>query len=42
VRLSVATSRPGASLNDLADDRVFDELSGASELSGIAVEVSPV
>ena len=38
-RLRVAGERPGASLNDITDDREVDILSGTSVLSGVAVDV---
>ena len=38
-RLGVANARPGASLNDLTDDREVDQLSGVASLSGVEVEV---
>jgi anaerobic selenocysteine-containing dehydrogenase len=41
VRLRVATSRPGASVNDLNDDRRVDELCGTAAFSGQPVEVEP-
>ncbi len=40
-RLGVAASRPGASLNDIADERLFDAVSGTSVLDGIPVRVEP-
>lgn len=40
VRLEVAASLPGASLNDLTDERADDPLSGNAVLNGIPVEVS--
>jgi anaerobic selenocysteine-containing dehydrogenase len=42
VRLSVASARPGASVNDVTDDAFVDALSRASSLSGVPVEVAPV
>ena len=38
-RLRVAGERPGASLNDVTDERGVDLLSGTSALSGVAVDV---
>jgi anaerobic selenocysteine-containing dehydrogenase len=38
-RLRVANERPGASINDVTDDRVVDELCGVAALSGVEVEV---
>jgi anaerobic selenocysteine-containing dehydrogenase len=38
-RLRVAGERPGASLNDITDDRDVDTFSGTSVLSGVAVDV---
>jgi len=42
VRLSVATTVPGASINDVIDPARTDTLSGTSALSGQPVEVSPL
>jgi len=39
VRLRVAASRPGASVNDVTDEAFVDQLSGASSFSGVPVEV---
>jgi anaerobic selenocysteine-containing dehydrogenase len=39
VRLSVAIEHPGASINDVTDERFIDALSGNSALSGVRVEV---
>ncbi|MEO1365552.1 MAG: molybdopterin oxidoreductase family protein [Acidobacteriota bacterium] len=39
VRLSVASERPGASVNDLTDTELLDELSGNAALSGVPVTV---
>ncbi|HJL14007.1 MAG TPA: molybdopterin-dependent oxidoreductase [Sandaracinaceae bacterium LLY-WYZ-13_1] len=41
VRLSVARAHPGASVNDLTDERYLDDLCGNAALSGVAVEVAP-
>jgi len=41
-QLRVASTRPGASVNDVTDDAFVDALSGASALSGVPVEVAPV
>jgi anaerobic selenocysteine-containing dehydrogenase len=41
VRLKVATSAPGASINDIIDPAIIDELSGTSALTGQPVEVAP-
>ncbi len=38
-RLSLASARPGASLNDITDTQRLDELSGNAALSGIGVEL---
>ena len=38
-RLSVAREHAGASLNDLADERSFDAVSGTSDIDGIPVEI---
>jgi anaerobic selenocysteine-containing dehydrogenase len=40
-RLRVANTVPGASVNDILDPAVIDELSGTSALTGQAVEVVP-
>jgi anaerobic selenocysteine-containing dehydrogenase len=39
IKLSIASKRPGVSLNDLTDDRLVDKLSGASILNGTPVQV---
>lgn len=39
IRLRVASTTPGASINDILDPAVIDELSGTSALTGQAVEV---
>jgi anaerobic selenocysteine-containing dehydrogenase len=41
VRLRVAARAPGASVNDIIDPAVIDELSGTSALTGQPVEVAP-
>ena len=41
VKLRVATTVPGASVNDVIDSARIDELSGTSALTGQPVEVSP-
>jgi len=41
-RLRVAAARPGASMNDVVDDRRVDAVSGTSVLDGIPVRVEPV
>lgn len=38
-RLSVASARPGASLNDVTDELAVDALAGTAALNGIAVDV---
>jgi anaerobic selenocysteine-containing dehydrogenase len=40
VALSVASARPGASLNDLTDERAVDGMAGTAALNGVPVEVS--
>jgi anaerobic selenocysteine-containing dehydrogenase len=40
-RLAVAGQRPGASVNDVIDDRLVDALSGTSVLGGVPVTVEP-
>ncbi len=42
VQLSVATSYPGVSLNDLTDDQAIDVLSGNAAFSGVPVTVEAV
>jgi len=39
VQLEIASRQPGASANDLTDDRQLDELSGNAALNGVPVEV---
>ena len=39
-RLATAGRTPGASVNDVTDDRLVDELCGTAALSGVPVEVS--
>ena len=41
VKLSLASSLAGASLNDLTDDQAGDPISGNAELNGVPVEVRP-
>jgi anaerobic selenocysteine-containing dehydrogenase len=41
VRLNVATSHPGVSVNDLTDDQILDVLSGNAAFNGVPVEVVP-
>jgi anaerobic selenocysteine-containing dehydrogenase len=41
-RLSVAQEHAGASLNDIADERLFDHVTGTAVLDGIPVVVTPV
>lgn len=41
-RLSVAEEHPGASLNDLTDDRRVDPVCGNAALSGVPVRVEPL
>ena len=38
-RLSVASRRPGVSMNDVTDERLFDAVSGSSVLDGIPVRI---
>ena len=40
VRMSIASSQPGASANDLTDERQLDELSGNAALNGVPVQVA--
>jgi hypothetical protein len=39
VVLSVASARPGASLNDVTDELAVDALAGTAALNGLPVEV---
>jgi anaerobic selenocysteine-containing dehydrogenase len=41
IRLATAQQHPGASINDLTDDGVVDELIGTAVLSGVPVRVTP-
>jgi anaerobic selenocysteine-containing dehydrogenase len=41
-QLSIASERPGVSVNDLTDDRFVDRLTGTSALNGVPVSVSKV
>jgi anaerobic selenocysteine-containing dehydrogenase len=41
VKLRVAAAHPGASVNDIIDPSIIDELSGTSALTGQTVEVAP-
>jgi len=40
-RLGVAAEHAGASVNDIVDPAIIDELSGTSALTGQSVEVVP-
>jgi anaerobic selenocysteine-containing dehydrogenase len=40
VRLSVASAKAGVSVNDVTDERLYDELTGTAALNGVPVEVS--
>ncbi|AZF03998.1 molybdopterin oxidoreductase family protein [Pseudomonas sp. R5-89-07] len=40
VQMSIASSQPGASANDLTDERQLDELSGNAALNGVPVKVA--
>jgi len=40
--LSIASKRPGVSVNDLTDDQFVDKLTGTSALNGVPVSVSRV
>lgn len=42
VRLGTAAGRPGASINDVTDDRETDLLGGCAILNGVPVHVKPV
>src|SRR5262249_58779560 len=39
IRLRVAADRPGASFNDVSDERAVDALCGTAVLNGLPVEV---
>jgi hypothetical protein len=39
VQLAIAGALPGASANDLTDERALDALSGNAALNGVPVEV---
>ena len=41
-KLSIASKRPGVSINDLTDDQFVDRLTGTSALNGVPVSVSKV
>ena len=41
-RLSVASERPGISMNDLTDPELTDPLSGNAVLNGVPVEIEKV
>jgi hypothetical protein len=41
VSLEVARAHPGASINDLTDERFLDSVSGTAGLSGVPVTVLP-
>ena len=40
VRMVIACTQPGASANDLTDERFLDVLSGNAALNGVPVEVT--
>jgi anaerobic selenocysteine-containing dehydrogenase len=42
VRLSVAATHPGASVNDVTDEHFVDVLTGTAALSGVPVQVVAV
>lgn len=42
VRLGVASRSPGASINDLTDELLLDELTGNAALNGVPVAVTPI
>jgi len=39
VQMSIAQATPGASANDLTDERLLDALSGNAALNGVPVDV---
>ncbi len=41
MQLDVATKHPGVSVNDITDERFYDELSGNAGFSGVPVHVEP-
>lgn len=40
VHMNFASAQPGASANDLTDERQLDELSGNAALNGVPVQVA--
>lgn len=42
IKMDVATTNPGISINELTDDQFIDQLTGNAALNGIQVEVAPV
>ena len=40
VQMTIASGQPGASANDLTDERQLDELSGNAALNGVPVQVA--
>ena len=42
VRLSVAATKPGVSINDLTDHKRIDQLTGNAALNGVRVRVEGV
>ena len=42
IQLKVASQHAGVSMNDLIDNKIIDELTGVSVISGIPVEVVAV
>jgi len=42
VQMRVASSRPGASVNDVTDEAFVDALSGTSSFSGVPVSVTAI
>lgn len=42
IQIAVAAQHPGASINDITDERLIDELTGNAAFSGVVVSVWPV
>lgn len=42
IHLAVASSNPGASINDLTDDQFMDQLTGNAALNGVEVEIERI
>lgn len=42
IKMDVATTNPGVSINDLTDDQFIDQLTGNAALNGLQVRVEPI